>query len=86
MQRHFEYSAPGENRKLMIINPTPKYAFICDPEFEKEKRLYNSDKLWNFVVYEAEAFLGATDRGSLGKYSSVAESKDVSVPTPRIRF
>jgi len=85
MQRHFEYSAPGENRKLMIINPTPKYAFICDPEFEKEKRLYNSDKLWNFVVYEAEAFLGATDRGSLGKYSSVAESKDVSVPTPRIR-
>lgn len=80
MQRHFEFSAPGENRKIMIINPTPKFAYICDPECKKEKRLYNSDKLWDFVVYEAEAFLGATDRGSLGKFSSVAENSDVVVP------
>jgi hypothetical protein len=86
MQRHFEYFAPGNNRKLMIINPTPKYAYICDPECKKEKRLYNSDKLWNFVVYEAEAFLGALDRGSLGKYSSVAENTDVTVPTRRIQL
>lgn len=81
MQKHFEYSAPGKNRKIMIINPTPKYAYICDPECKKEKRLYNSDKLWNFVVYEAEAFLGALDRGSLGKSTSVGEETvDVSVP------
>ena len=86
MQRHFEYFAPGENRKIMIINPTPKYAYICDPECKKEKRLYNSDKLWNFVVYEAEAFLGALDRGSLGKYTSVAENTDVILPTRRIQL
>lgn len=86
MQRHFDYSIPGESRKIMIINPTPKYAYICDPECKKEKRLYNSDKLWNFVVYEAEAFLGAIDRGSLGKFSSVAENTDVIIPTRRIQL
>ena len=81
MQKHFEYTAPGENRKIMIINPTPKYAYICDPECKKEKRLYNSDKLWNYVAYEGEAFLGALDRGSLGKSTSVREETvDVSVP------
>ena len=81
MQRHFEFSVPGDNRKIMIINPTPKHAYICDPECKKEKRLYNSDKLWNYVVYEAEAFLGALDRGSLGKSTSVGEETvDVSVP------
>lgn len=86
MQRHFEYSAPSENRKIMIINPTPKYAYICDPDCKKEKRLYNSDKLWNFVVYEAEAFLGALDRGSLGKYTSVAENTEIIIPTRRMQL
>ena len=57
----------------------------CDPECKKEKRLYNSDKLWDFVVYEAEAFLGAADRGSLGKFSSVAENSDIVVPGRPIR-
>ena len=87
MQRHFEFSAPGENRKIMIINPTPKFAYICDPECKKEKRLYNSDKLWDFVTYEDEAFILALDRGSLGKYSSVVESNDIKIPRPiRFRF
>ncbi len=79
-ERHFEYAAPGDGKKIMIINPTPKHAFICDLESGKEKRLYNADKLWDFVAYEAEAFLGALDRDCLGKYSSVAEKEDVKVP------
>ena len=80
MQKHFAFSLDGEGIKIMIINPTPKHAYILDVDTEKEKRLFNADKLWNYVVYEADAFIGALDRDCLGKYSSVAENNDVKVP------
>ncbi len=81
-EKHFEYGISGEGKKILIISPSPKHAFIIDPEATKEKRLYNSDKLWDFVAYEGEAFISALDRESLGKYSSVAESDDIKIPRP----
>ena len=80
MQKHFEFTAEGSGVKILIINPTPKHAYICDIESDKEKRLYNADKLWDYVAYEAVAFIGALDRDCLGKYSSVAEKDDVKIP------
>jgi len=80
LEKHFTFTTDGSGVKILIINPTPKYAYICDVESDKEKRLFNADKLWNYVVYEAEAFVGALDRDCLGKYSSVAENNDVKVP------
>ena len=80
MQKHFEFFKKGSGVKILIINPTPKYAYICDTESDNEKRLFNADKLWDYVAYEAEAFIGALDRDCLGKCSSVSESKDVHVP------
>ena len=66
----------------MIINPTPKYAYLVDVDSGKEKRIYNADLVWNFVAYEAEAFIGALDRDCLGKYSTSSDtSDDVSIPT-----
>ncbi len=72
MEKHFTFATEGSGVKILVINPTPKYAYICDTETDNEKRLYNADKLWNYVVYEAVAFIGALDRDCLGKYSSVA--------------
>ncbi len=81
-ERYFEYDTSGEGKKILIICPSPKHAFICDGETGKEKRLYNSDKLWEFVAYEDEAFISALDRECLGKYSSVAENNDIKMPRP----
>ena len=69
---NINYEVLGEGKPIILG---------CFCKSKKEKRLYNSDKLWNYVVYEAEAFLGALDRGSLGKSTSVGEETvDVSVP------
>ena len=84
-ERHFEYEVMGDGKKILIISPSPKHAYILDKEADKEKRLYNSDKLWDFVAYEDEAFISALDRGCLGKYSSVAENNDIKMPRP-MRF
>jgi len=82
LQKHFIYSAPGDGRKIMIINPTPKYAYLVDTETDKEKRIYNADLVWDFVAYEAEAFIGALDRDVLGKYSTTSDSgSGTSIPT-----
>ena len=62
----FDYSLSGDGIKLLILDPTPNRAMIC--EIEKEKILFNADKLWDFVVYEADAFIGAEERYCLGKY------------------
>jgi hypothetical protein len=82
LQKHFTYSAEGDGRKIMIINPTPKYAYLVDTESDKEKRIYNADLVWNFVAYEAEAFIGALDRDVLGRYSTTSDGgSGTSIPT-----
>ena len=68
LQTKFDYSLPGDNRKILIISPSAKDAFVC--EDGKEKRLFNADKLWNCVAYEADAFIAALERDCLGRYDS----------------
>ena len=68
LESRFEYSLPGEGRKILIISPTPKHAFIC--EGDKDRRIFTADKLWDFVVYEADGFVGALERDCLGRYDS----------------
>lgn len=86
LEKHFEYSLDGDGIKILIISPTPKYACIYIPEKNKDKRIFNADRLWDFVAYETEAFLRATDRDCLGKYSSSSDD-DEGVKIPRmLRF
>lgn len=68
LESKFDYSLDTENRKILIISPTPKHAFIC--EDGKEKRLFTADKLWDFVVYESDGFVGSLERDCLGRYDS----------------
>lgn len=67
LETKFDYSFDGDGKKLLIISPTPKHAFIC--EDGKEKRLFTADKLWDCVVYEAEGFIGSIERDCLGRHS-----------------
>ena len=83
LEKHFEYSLSGKGTKILIISPTPKYACIYIPEKNKDRRIFNADKLWDFVAYEAEAFLRAIDRNCLGKYSSASDDDD-GVKIPRM--
>ena len=84
LERGFDYSLGDDGIKILIINPTPKYAYIINSENNKEKRIFNADKLWNFVAYEADAFLSAVDTDCLGKYSSSYDGYE-DVKIPRIR-
>lgn len=66
LEHRFEYSANENATKILIISPSPKHALIIDRD--KEKRLFNAEKLWSFVIYEDEAFAGTLDRMCLGRY------------------
>ena len=68
LESKFDYSLEGNNKKILIISPTPKHAFVTDGD--KEKRLFTADKLWDFVLYESDGFVGALDRDCLGRYDS----------------
>ena len=68
LESKFDYSLEGSNKKILIISPTPKHAFVT--EGDKEKRLFTADKLWDFVLYESDGFVGALDRDCLGRYDS----------------
>jgi len=68
LESKFDYSLDGSNKKILIISPTPKHAFVT--EGDKEKRLFTADKLWSFVIYESDGFVGALDRDCLGRYDS----------------
>lgn len=76
LQQHFKLTQEGAYTKIIIINPTPKNAYICESGSSKEKRLLNADRLWDSTVYEADAFLRATDNEVLGKYASSSHSAD----------
>jgi hypothetical protein len=62
----FDYSIDGSGAKILILDPTPRRALVCDKT--KEKVLFNADRLWDYVVYEAEAFIKALERGNVGRY------------------
>lgn len=78
LQQHFKLTQEGAYTKIIIINPTPKNAYICESGSSKEKRLLNADMLWDSTVYEADAFLRATDNEVLGKYASSSYGADIN--------
>ena len=61
----FNYEIDGDGIKILILEPVPKRALVC--EGEREKVLFNADKLWDCVVYEEDAFIGTMERYCLGK-------------------
>ena len=66
LQTKFNYSLEGDGKKILIISPVAKDAFILDGD--KERRIFNADRLWDFVTYEPEAFIAALERDCLGRY------------------
>jgi hypothetical protein len=78
LMKEFEYSKDAVGRKIVVICPTPKEVLLCDGN--KEKRLFNAEKMWDSVVYEADAFLAAIDRECLGRHSTVVSADDVKIP------
>ncbi len=67
LESKFDYSLESDNKKIIIISPTPKHAFVT--EDGKEKRLFTADKLWDFTLYEADGFIGAIERDVLSRSS-----------------
>ena len=67
LQTRFEYSFADIDkvRNIVIVDPPVKDVLIQDGD--KERRLFNADSLWDMVIYEADAFLGAAERECLGK-------------------
>lgn len=84
LRRHFDYSLDGEGIKILIINPTPKHALICDDK--KERRLFNADKIWDFVIYEADAFVNSADRQCLGRFDSDRDNFSEAMEKKKIFF
>ena len=78
----FNYSFDNEYKKIVVIAPTPKNVLICD--MNKEKRVFNAEKMWNSVAYDKDAFLGAIDRECLGKYTTTSASDNSVVLLPKL--
>ena len=78
LEKQFEYGKETKGKKIVVICPTPKEVLLCDQN--KEKRLFNAEKMWDSIVYEADAFLAAIDRECLGRHSTVAYQDDVKIP------
>ena len=66
LQTKFNYTVEGEGKKIIVISPTAKDTFVT--EDGKEKRLFNADRIWDSVIYEADAFIAAIERDCLGRY------------------
>lgn len=67
IQTRFEYAFADieKAKRIVIIDPPVKDVLIQDGD--KERRLFNADSLWDMVIYEADAFIGAAERECLGK-------------------
>ncbi len=64
LRHRIEFLHAGEERKLIIVDPTPKKLLV--EEDEKRKRLNTPDRIWGIEVYDTESFLGCVDRKCLG--------------------
>ena len=64
LSRNFEYGFEGDGRRILILSPEPKHAFISSDGGERRLRI--GDVMWGATVFEAESFFGAVDRRCLG--------------------
>ena len=70
-RRHIDINHPisffpaGDGEQILIINPTVKFIFVTDGIEMRE--LEGAQRLWSFTVYRDFEFLGALERGHIGK-------------------
>lgn len=55
----------GEGEQIIIINPSVKFLFVTDGIELRE--IDGPERLWNFTLYRDFEFLGALERGHIGK-------------------
>ena len=55
----------GDGKQIIIINPTVKFLFVTDGI--KVQEIEGPQNLWNFTLYRDYEFLGALERGHVGK-------------------
>ena len=67
LARHFEYGFTSEGKRILILTPEPKRAFLSSDG--GERRLFTGDRAWSATVFEPDAFLGAVDRNCLDRSS-----------------
>lgn len=63
IEKHFEYSFVGEGQRLIVLIKFPRNVFAA--EYGAVRRLYSGDRIWNYVIFRTDAFLGAQDRECL---------------------
>lgn len=70
-RRHIDINHPisfypgGDGEQILIVNPSVKFIFVTDGVEMRE--LEGPEHLWNFAVYRDFEFLGALERGHIGK-------------------
>ncbi len=70
-RRHIDINHPisfypgGDGEQILIINPSVKFIFVTDGVEMRE--LEGAERLWNFTVYRDFEFIGALERGHIGK-------------------
>ena len=60
---HFKYDYPESAKKILILSPVPSQTLCV--EQGKAKPIDNGEKLWDYTVYSATAFLNAFERETL---------------------
>ena len=70
-RRHIDINHPisffpaGEGEQILIINPSVKFVFVTDGVEMREIEM--AQRLWNFTLYRDFEFIGALERGHIGK-------------------
>ena len=70
-RRHIDINHPisffpaGEGEQILIINPSVKFVFVTDGVQMREIEM--AQRLWNFTLYRDFEFIGALERGHIGK-------------------
>lgn len=56
-----------DTEEIVIVNPAPRKMFVTDGIYRKT--LTPGDKIWSYIVTDADSFIGGADRKCLNKHS-----------------
>jgi len=68
MERHFDYSLAGENRKALVIIKFPKNVFVASDG--ASRKMVAGDKMWDTVIFDEQTFLGSAERSCLERFNT----------------
>lgn len=68
IEKHFTYSFDSEDTKLIVLIKFPRKMYVS--EHRAVKRLYSGDKIWDYILYNTQDFLGSADRKCLYRDNS----------------